>query len=76
MEIIKNVWQIWKRFGRFVGDFIGRLILTIFYFTIFAPFGMGVRFFGDPLEIRKEQGTKWIERNTRDLSVEDTWRLF
>lgn len=76
MKRIKNVWQIWKRFGRFVGDVIGRVILTVFYFTIFAPFGMGVRFFGDPLEIRKEQSTKWLERTTRDLRIEDTWRLF
>lgn len=76
METLRNVWQIWKRFGQYIGDFIGRLILTVFYFTIFAPFGLGVRLWGDPLEIRKNPRTKWLEPNTRDLSIEDTWRLF
>jgi hypothetical protein len=76
MESIKKVWQIWKRIGHFVGDLIGRIILTLFYFTIFAPFGLGVRLWGDPLQIRKNLSAKWLARNNRDLTLEDTRRLF
>ena len=76
MESLKKIWQIWKRFGQFIGDLIGRIILTLFYFTIFAPFGLGVRLWGDPLQIRKNLSAKWLVRNDRELTLEDTRRLF
>lgn len=30
MTIIRQVWHTWKRFGRLIGDFIGRLVLGTF----------------------------------------------
>ena len=48
METLRKVWEAWKRFGHFMGDVIGRLVLTVFYFTLFMPFGLGVRFFWRP----------------------------
>ena len=76
MEALRKVWQAWKRFGQFMGDMIGRLVLTIFYFTLFMPFALGVRFFGDPLAIRPSSRAKWVERKTHDLTLEDSRRLF
>ena len=69
--MLNNLWQRWKRFARIIGDFIGRIILTLFYFTLFLPFGLGMRFFGDPLAIRLEYSARWIERATSDLSIDD-----
>ena len=76
MEALRKIWEAWKRFGQFIGDFVGRLVLTIFYFTLFVPFGLGVRFFGDPLSIRPSHHTKWVDRTTNDLTVEDSRRLY
>jgi hypothetical protein len=76
MSWIGRFWQAWKRFGKFMGDFIGRLVLTIFYFTIFVPFGLGVRFLGDPLGIKSKGSVQWLSRSTRDLSLNDVRRLF
>jgi hypothetical protein len=76
METLRKVWEGWKRFGQFMGDLIGRLVLTVFYFTLFMPFGLGVRFFGDPLAIRPGSRSKWVERKTNDLTLEDSRRLF
>lgn len=76
MEVLRKVWEGWKRFGQFMGDFIGRLVLTIFYFTLFMPFGLGVRLFGDPLALRPSRLTKWVDRKTHDLTLEDSRRLF
>ena len=76
MEALRKFWKAWKRFGQFIGDFIGRLVLTIFYFTLFMPFGLGVRLFGDPLSIRPSSRTKWVERQTNDLTLDDSRRLF
>jgi hypothetical protein len=76
MEALRKVWQAWKRIGQFIGDAIARVVLTVFYFTLFMPFGLGVRFFKDPLEIRPLGSKKWLERTTQDLTLENSRRLF
>ena len=76
MDALKKFWHAWKRFGQVMGDFIGRLVLTVFYFTLFMPFGLGVRFFGDPLALRPSGPLKWLERTTKDLTIDDTRRLY
>ena len=76
MEILRKVWQAWKRIGQFIGDQIGRVVLTVFYFTLFVPFALGVRFFSDPLALRPLSNPKWLERKTQDLTLEDSRRLF
>lgn len=76
MEILRKVWHTWKRIGQFIGDQMGRLVLTLFYFTFFMPFALGVRFFLDPLTMRPPGHIKWLERRTHDLTIKDTWRLF
>jgi len=76
MEALRKAWETWKRIGQFIGDLIGRLVLTVFYFTLFMPFALGVRFFGDPLAIRSPHRAKWLERRTQDLTLEDSRRLF
>jgi hypothetical protein len=76
MEILKKIWQSWKRVGQFIGDFIGRLFLTLFYFTLFMPFGLGVRIWGDPLSLRPSLRAVWLERTTHDPTLKDSRRLF
>ena len=76
MEALRKFWHAWKRFGQFMGDLIGRLVLTVFYFTLFMPFGLGVRFFGDPLALRPSGASKWLERTTKDLTIDDSRRLY
>ena len=76
MEALRKVWQAWKRIGQFMGDLIGRLVLTVFYFTLFMPFGLGVRLLGDPLAMRTHGRPKWLERRTHDLTLENSRRLF
>ena len=76
MEALRKVWEAWKRFGQFIGDQLGRVVLTIFYFTLFMPFALGVRFFSDPLALRPVSNPKWLERTTHDLTLDDSRRLF
>lgn len=65
---------MWKRFGHLMGEIVARVVLTIFYFTIFVPFGLGVRLLGDLLEIGLGQ-TRWSDRKTRDLEMNNARRL-
>jgi hypothetical protein len=76
METLRKGWQTWKRIGQTIGDAFGRLVLTVFYFTLFMPFALGVRFLGDPLAIRSRGRSKWLERTTKDLNLDDTRRLY
>ena len=68
---------MWKRIGQFIGDFIARVVLSLFYFTLFVPFAVGVRLFGDPLGVKaKGNSPRWLERATRDLALDDALRQF
>ena len=61
MKLVRRLWHSWKRFGKKVGDFQARLLLTIFYFVILAPFGLGMRA-ADPLGLRKTGDPVWRPR--------------
>lgn len=57
----KTLWQKWKFIAEKIGNFQGRLILTVMYFTVFAIPGIVVTLTKDYLRIKKKQ-TIWIER--------------
>ncbi len=56
------LWEKWKVIARRIGDFQARVLLSIFYFTVLAPFAIGVTLFSDPLRIRPTGGSGWTER--------------
>ncbi len=74
--MLKKFWEGWKAFGQFLGNLLARVVLSIFYFTVFVPFGVGVRLFSDPLQIKTAPDTFWRPRPTGDQSLEDTKRQF
>ena len=77
MDLLRNAWELWKRFGQFLGDWLARIVLTIFYFTVFVPFGLGVTLLSDPLRIRQSDGPDlWLSRQTGDQSLDDVQRQF
>lgn len=76
MTILRNIWRFWKRFGRIVGDWIARIVLSIFYFTLFSLFGLGVRLLSDPLTIKKKRKGSWSKRGTPAISLDEARRLF
>lgn len=79
MSTLRIIWATWKRIGQFIGDFIARVVLSLFYFTLFVPFAVGVRLFGDPLGVKvktKANPSWWLERATRDSALDDARRQF
>ena len=72
MNIFKRMWEGWKRIARKIGDFQARVILTIFYFLILAPFTLIVRA-SDPLALGKaRQHHGWIPRPPSDRPTLET----
>lgn len=77
MNLLRKLWQAWKRFGQFLGDILARVVLTLFYFTVFVPFGLGVTLLSDPLRIRSTSSRlMWLPRQTGDRSLDDARRQF
>jgi hypothetical protein len=61
MTLLRRLWHGWKRFGKKVGDFQARLLLTFFYFVIMSPFALCMRA-ADPLALRKTGDPAWRPR--------------
>jgi hypothetical protein len=57
---MRPFWEWWKRIARRIGDFQARLILVLFYFVIFAPFAILVRWLSDPLAIKPGTARGWL----------------
>ena len=53
---LRRLWNGWKRFGRKIGDFQARVLLTFFYFVVLAPFAIGLRCLADPLRLKQPGG--------------------
>ncbi len=78
MNILSKAWSRWKIIGGVVGDAQGRVIAIVFYYTIMAPFGLGVSLFSDPLRVKKSAGSSsaWVEREQVSSQLEDSRRQF
>tara|TARA_B100001964_G_C13871033_1_gene438679 strand:+ start:164 stop:406 length:243 start_codon:yes stop_codon:yes gene_type:complete len=73
----RRIWSAWRKFGQTIGDLIARIILSVFYFTIFVPFALGARLLSDPLNVKAhDRSIWWLERETRDRTLDDARRQF
>jgi hypothetical protein len=52
ITFVGRFWQGWKRVAKRVGQFQARIVMAIFYFTIFTPFALAIRWGRDPLVIK------------------------
>jgi len=59
-EGLKRGWQAWTRIARKIGNFQARVLLTLLYAVLVLPFGLMVRWFADPLHIKKKP-THWFD---------------
>ena len=74
---LQIIWSIWKKFGEAIGDFVARLVLTAFYFTVLIPFGIGVQMFGDPLKLKRTTSdVRWQLRGKVEVSLDSFRRQF
>jgi hypothetical protein len=56
--LLRRLWEGWKRVGRKLGDWQARMLLTVFYFVVLAPFALAVRWKADPLGLKRPGG--WL----------------
>lgn len=76
-SLLSNIWRGWKRIGQALGDVIARVVLTAFYFTVFVPFGLGVRIFsGEGDAGRSNRSRLWEKRIQQEDNLEKAKRLY
>lgn len=62
----------WRESMEAFGAFMGRVILTVLYVAVF-PFGLVARS-KDPMRLKGP--ARWIERRTRDLTLDDLRKMY
>ncbi len=76
MSILRAAWRRWKRIGQWLGDMVARVVLTVFYFTVYTPFGLGVRLWADPLDLAPRDPPHWRAREPGKPSLEKARKLY
>jgi len=75
MSFLKTAWRKWRALGQVMGDFVARIFMTVFYFTVAVPFGIGVRWLKDPLHLKSKE-VAWLKREERHDTIETARRLY
>jgi len=75
IDIARLAWTRWKIIGEAFGDFLARLLAVFFYFTVFVPYGIGVRLLSDPLALRRPPRA-WLSRQPVGSTLDDARRQF
>jgi hypothetical protein len=71
MSALRRLGSLLLRLSRALGDLVGRILLTVFYFTLLAPFALLVRAFSDPLGTkRRAEGPAWTARRDGERGSE------
>jgi hypothetical protein len=70
-------WRKWRVVAERVANVQARVLLTIFYFTFMAPFGLWQASVADRLGLRRgDRASFWIDRTTRDRDLASGRRQF
>ena len=67
--LISRGWAAWQEIAIAIGDFQARLLLSVFYFSIAAPFGLITRLLADPLRLRRHAASNWAKRRPPDSDL-------
>jgi hypothetical protein len=70
-------WAKWKKASDRVANVQARVLLTIFYFTLMAPFGLWQAFISDRLRLKRPSGDSYgVDRSTLDRDLADARRQY
>ncbi len=68
--MIRKAWQRWLWFSEKIGAVQSRVILGVFYFTIFLPVGLIYRLIADPLKIKEPSiDTNWQPKDSAGVAT-------
>ena len=71
---LSRSWAAWKKFARLIGEFNGRVLLTLLYVVLIVPSGLVLRLLADPLRRRRPQGSNWTPRSPAPATLDEARR--
>ena len=75
--MLKRIWGVWKRIAFRIGLVQSRLLLTILYFIVVAPFALVVKTFRDPLNLRcGDPASFFVEKDLHLHMIDDARRQY
>ncbi|MEW5922530.1 MAG: SxtJ family membrane protein [Candidatus Zixiibacteriota bacterium] len=70
-RLFSKISHGWNKFANILGQFSTEIILFLFYFLIFVPFGLILKIFGhDPLKIKPEKNSNWQDVDIGEFDSE------
>jgi hypothetical protein len=72
--MLRRLWERWKVLAQKIGTFQSRVLLTIFYYLILAPFGLGVNLLSDRLRLKQQHRSHWLPKESNPASSWDSAR--
>ena len=73
-QILRVAWDRWQIIAHINGDYVARVLVNLFYFTILVPFALGVKFLTDPLSSRG--AAQWISRKAVGAKLDEARSQF
>lgn len=73
---LRRLWAWWKRVARAIGDFQARLLLSLLYVVLIAPFAVGAKALSDPLTLRRRSPSYWHPAPSAPGCLEEARRQF
>jgi hypothetical protein len=62
-RVLDPLKRLWLRFGALGHAVLSPVLLALFYYTVITPIGLLMRLVGkDPLRLKRNRETYWIER--------------
>ncbi len=73
-----RLWTAWKRLGKRLADIQVRGLLIFFYFFVFSPFALVIRWWSDPLAIKSAAPKGWRlkTQNRESAEIQEAMRQF
>jgi hypothetical protein len=71
---LSRAWAAWKRLARLIGEFNGRIVLTLLYAVLIVPVGFILRLVADPLRRRRPQVSNWTSRPPTPATLDEARR--
>jgi hypothetical protein len=77
MSALKTLWRIWKATAFRIALIQSKILLTVLYWVVVAPFALAVRLFSNPLQIRATGSTTYYRpAASHARGVEDARRQY
>jgi len=74
-RLARSAWRAWKRIGQLIADQIARAILTVFYLTVFVPYGTVIGLRARANRNQSRGSTLWVERGHQAATLAAAGKL-